>query len=296
MGGVCCSRLLAKPLPAVGFGAEEGPLGRAIRGLGQDLTLGSGPRSILRHRPPAPGRLTDTAGPGTLGKAPGSRWAKRSSSGGRLGLLGCPASRSGSGDFCPGSRRLRSLRSPQRPSPPPEAAYSNESRASRAVSPSPFPIATATKWRTREKRPGTSPLVQRTPSAHARSRALPHRGGPPVDVSRGSQSGVRSRGSRREPLVLAPAFGEEAEEAVGQVLPGPQSSSRATAAAALGPPALGKKTTGAEKEQRFGNLFLGTKPSALAGCLAREAWPSGDCELEGPGKSGGSGKAWPRVR
>lgn len=92
--------------------------------------------------------------------------------------------------------------------------------------------------------------------------------------------------------MLAPAFGEEAEEeAVGQVLPGPQSSSRGTAAAALRPPALGKKTTGAEKEQRFGNLFLGTKPSALAGCLAREAWPSGDCELEGPGKSGGSGKA-----
>lgn len=134
MGGVCCSRLLAKPLPAVGFGAEEGPLGRAIRGLGQDLTLGSGPRSILRHRPPAPGGLTERAGPGTLGKAPGSRWVKRSSSGGRLRLLGCPASRGGSGDFCPGSRRLRSLRSPQRPSPPPEAAYSNDSRASRAVS------------------------------------------------------------------------------------------------------------------------------------------------------------------
>lgn len=26
MGGVCCSRLLWKPLPAVGFGVEEGPL------------------------------------------------------------------------------------------------------------------------------------------------------------------------------------------------------------------------------------------------------------------------------
>lgn len=48
-----------------------------------------------------------------------------------------------------------------------------QDRASRAVLPSPFPIATATKWRTREKRPGTSPLVQRTPSAHARSRAPP---------------------------------------------------------------------------------------------------------------------------
>lgn len=173
MGGVCCSRRLAKPLPAVGFGAEEGPLERAIRGLGQDLTLGSGPRSILRHRPPAPGRLTERAGPGTLGKAPGSRWAKRSSSGGRLGLLGCPATRGDSGDSCPGTRRLRGVRSPQRPSPSPEAAYSNKSRASRAVLPSPFPIATATKWRTREKRPGTSPLVQRTPSAHARSRAPP---------------------------------------------------------------------------------------------------------------------------
>lgn len=178
MGGVCCSRRLAKPLPAVGFGAEEGPLERAIRGLGQDLTLGSGPRSILRHRPPAPGRLTERAGPGTLGKAPGSRWAKRSSSGGRLGLLGCPATRGGSGDSCPGTRRLRSLRSPQRPSPSPEAAYSNKSRASRAVLPSPFPIATATKWRTREKQPGTSPLVQRTPFAHARSRApLTHTAG-----------------------------------------------------------------------------------------------------------------------
>lgn len=133
MGGVCCSRLLAKLLPAVGFGAEEGPLGRAIRGLGQDLTLGSGPRSILRHRPPAPGRLTERAGPGTLGKAPGSRWAKRSSSGGRLGLLGCPASRGGSGDFCPGTRRLRSLRSPQRPSPSPK-----QSTPTRVAPPGPF--------------------------------------------------------------------------------------------------------------------------------------------------------------
>lgn len=77
---------------------------------------------------------------------------------------------------------------------------------------------------------------------------------------------------------------------MGQALPGPQSSSQAATAAALGPPALGKKTTGAEKVPRFGNLFLGTKPSALAGCLAREAWPSGDCEPEGPRKSGGSGK------
>lgn len=177
MGGVCCSSPAREALTAVGFGVEEGPLGTlrgAIRGLGQDLPLGCGPRSILHHRPPAPGRLTERAGPGTLGKAPaGSRWAKRSSSGGRLGLLSCRACRGGSGGLCAGTRRLRGLKSLHRPSPSLEAPYSNRSRASRDVLPCPFPIATATKWRTLEKRPGTSPLVQRTPSAHARSRALP---------------------------------------------------------------------------------------------------------------------------
>lgn len=72
MGGVCCSRLLGKPLPAVGFGVEEGPLGTlrgTIRGLGQDVPLGSGPRSILRHRPPAPGRLTESRS-GNTGQSP----------------------------------------------------------------------------------------------------------------------------------------------------------------------------------------------------------------------------------
>lgn len=176
MGGVCCSLLLRKPLPAVGFGVEEGPLRTlrgTIRGLGQDVPLGSGPRSILRHRPPAPGRLTERAGPGILGKAPGSRWAKLSSSGGRLGLLSCPEYRGGSSDFCPGTRRLRSLQSPHRSSRSHEAPHSNKSRASPAALPSPLPIATATKWRTREKQPGTSPLVQRIQTAHARSWALP---------------------------------------------------------------------------------------------------------------------------
>lgn len=73
MGGVCCSRLLGKPLPAVGFGVEEGPLGTlrgTIRGLGQDVPLCSGPRSILRYRPPAPGRLTESRS-GNTGQSPG---------------------------------------------------------------------------------------------------------------------------------------------------------------------------------------------------------------------------------
>lgn len=156
MGGVCCSRLLGKPLPAVGFGVEEGPLGTlrgTIRGLGQDVPLGPGPRSILRHRTLAPGRLTKRAGPGTLSKAPGSRWAKRSSSGGRLGLFRCLEYRGGSSDFCPGA----SLKSPHRSSPSHEAPHSNKSRTSRAVLPCPYPIATATKWRTREKRRAPPP-------------------------------------------------------------------------------------------------------------------------------------------
>lgn len=84
----------------------------------------------------------------------------------------------------------------------------------------------------------------------------------------------------------APAFREEAK---GQALPGPQSSRRVLAAVRL--PGLGRKTAGAEREQRFENLFLGTKRRVVAECLAREAWPSGDCEPEGPDKSGGSGRA-----
>lgn len=182
--------LLGKPLPAVGFGVEEGPLGTlrgTIRGFGQDVPLGSGPRSILRHPPPAPGRLTKRAGPGTLGKAPGSRWAKRSSNGGRLGLFSCLEYRGGSSDFSPGTCQLHSLKSPRRSSPSHEAPHSNKSRTSRAVSPCPDPIATATKWRTREKRrappPWSSALYLRTRGAGR----YPHRRGPSFDVSKRSQ-------------------------------------------------------------------------------------------------------------
>lgn len=46
-----------------------------------------------------------------------------------------------------------------------------------------------------------------------------------------------------------------------------------------------------QREQRFENLFLGTKRRMVAECLAREAWPSDDCKPEGPDKSGGLGKA-----
>lgn len=140
----------------------------------------SGRSSRLRapqHPPPPPSCTGPPHGEPVRehwAKPRGSRWAKLSSSGGRLGLLSWPEYRGGSSDFCPGTRRrLHSLKSLHRSPRSHEAPHSNKSRASRAVLPSPLPIATATKWRTREKQPGTSPLVQRIQSAHARSWALP---------------------------------------------------------------------------------------------------------------------------
>lgn len=50
------------------------------------------------------------------------------------------------------------------------------------------------------------------------------------------------------------------------------------AAVVVRPLRHGRKTAGAEREQRLENLFLGTKRNVVAECLAREAWPSGDCE------------------
>lgn len=68
-----------------------------------------------------------------------------------------------------------------------------------------FPRATATKWRTREKRPATSPSALRTHFAHARAR-LPAAAGTLPVTSRGvanqecGRNGRGVRGSRSLPL------------------------------------------------------------------------------------------------
>lgn len=284
-------RLLLSPARQASTRCRLWGRGRASRNTsGRSQRAGSGPSSRLRapqHPPPPPA----CTGPGTRGQARGSRWAKPSGAGGRLGLPSGPAPRGGSGDSGPGPRRLRSLASPPRPSH--EAAFPSKSRASRAEPPSPLPTATATKWRTREKRPGPSPWARRPPSAHARGRARPPPRGPPLDVSGRSQSGVRSRGVRPGAARAGSRVPGGGPGGRGGGGPGPSWAAERQsgpcrchrASAAAGTPALSKNTAGARRERRFENRFLGTKRNALAEGLAGEAWPSGDCEPEGPDQS-----------
>lgn len=193
-------------------------------------------RSILCRRPPAP------RPPHTEGRPGGMRGgrAKPSRSGGRPGAIWLPGvpgpGGGGSRDSRPRTHRLRSptsLHGP--PTPSHEAPDSRELRASGAVWTSPFPIATATKWRTRDERPATTPLRSaRSVCARAAAPAPCGRRGPTRDVTGHSQSGARSGRSGRAPLAPAPAFREEAEEAGGggHSLPGPRSAAAGGAAAA----------------------------------------------------------------
>lgn len=155
---VCSGRLC----PTDGFAAKEGPLGTprgALRGPSQHLPLGSGPAASSAAARLLRGRLTEGAGPGNAGHSPRSGREKPSRSGGRPGVLGLPGV-PGVLPVTPGPERADSAppTALQGPPPPHEAPDSQERRASEAVLPSPFPTATATKWRTREKRPATSPL------------------------------------------------------------------------------------------------------------------------------------------
>lgn len=92
----------------------------------------------------------------------------------------------------PGTRRLRAP-----PSLCSDPRRHTKHRTPRSVAPpgrflpSPFPGATATKWRTREKLPATSPSAQCSRSAHARVLAPSCRPGPPRDVTWRGQSGAR---------------------------------------------------------------------------------------------------------
>lgn len=89
-------------------------------------------------------------------------------------------------------RRLRSPTDLHQLSLPHEAPESKERRASRAVLLSRFPRATATKWRTRDKQPATTPSGHRAQSAHARNR-LPAAAGPLPVTSRGVANQERGR-------------------------------------------------------------------------------------------------------
>lgn len=190
--------------PADGFGAEKGPLGTlrgVLRGPSQHLPLGSSPTASSTLARLLRGRLTEGAGSGNAGQSPRSRRAKPNRSGGRPRVLGLPrvpgvppASHS-----WPEAHRLRTPTALHRPQLLHQVPNSKERRASRAVLPSRFPRATATKWRTREKQPATSPSAQRALYAHARAPAPRGSRGPPLtscDIAN-QESGCDGSGLRR---------------------------------------------------------------------------------------------------
>nr|XP_033693812.1 translation initiation factor IF-2-like [Tursiops truncatus] len=165
-------------------------------------------RSILRTARLLRGRSTERAGSGVRAQPGRGGEAKR----GR----GHPGP---SGHYWPGARRPRAPAAPHRAPRPSQAPDPRERRAARSASPSQLPRATATKWRTREKRPATSPSAQRPPSAHARAPAPSGRRGLPV-TSRGAANRERGHAgracaARARPRAPSQAAGGRCLEAAG---------------------------------------------------------------------------------
>lgn len=255
-----------------------------LKGPSQHLPLGSGPTASSTLARLLRGRLTEGAGSGNAGQSPRSRRAKPSRSGGRPGVLGLPRVPGvpPSSHSWPEAHLLRAPMALHRPQLLHQVPNSKERRASRAVLPSRFPRATATKWRTREKQPATSPSAQRVLYAHARAPApRGRRGPPPTSCGTANQERGRDGSGLRRSLPL-PRSGRRRRCRRQRALPswplvrrwgrcGSRVSSR------------WQENSWSPEGAAFRKPALGTKRNVQAESLAREAWYRGDLASRGDG-------------